>query len=415
MIDHDVNITGFIYDKNDTGDETASRYRYQWIYAAIMCCMLLDDTQHVTEVYCEKLEDVLLKYDDDTFSGLQVKTRASNQEPWKTSDEDVIKSFARFSSLDNQYPRRFREFRFLTNHPLYSARNGQDILYMLQEIRKSDNLSSINSGAKRFLKQVAKEAECTEEMAYITLKKTAASHALPKLTDGVVRLISTLTTIWPRAVECSYQVVNRAAIALIEECGRASSLAHTDTLPAFIAAVINPEDAELTARLSGKMINKVRILDVLERGLDETIPLYCDPNKLIKPGTGDTLLLRHKLDAGGFSAVSLNSAEDLRDRADYLGLQLVQKHGPEEGLQRYGDLCTRVLSDAASAFEITKREDRKFGLEMLSELRNKFNQRRANNEPLQSCSNEHLEGFAYSLTSQCKIVWSMDRPWEVIK
>ena len=99
MIDHDVNITGFIYDKNDTGDETASRYRYQWIYAAIMCCMLLDDTQHVTEVYCEKLEDVLLKYDDDTFSGLQVKTRASNQEPWKTSDEDVIKSFARFVHL----------------------------------------------------------------------------------------------------------------------------------------------------------------------------------------------------------------------------------------------------------------------------------------------------------------------------
>ena len=146
-------------------------------------------------------------------------------------------------------------------------------------------------------------------MAYITLKKTAASHALPKLTDGVVRLISTLTTIWPRAVECSYQVVNRAAIALIEECGRASSLAHTDTLPAFIAAVINPEDAELTARLSGKM-NKVRILDVSTRATKQ-FP-YCDPNKLIKPEI-DTLLSRHKLMQGFFLLIEL--AEDLRDRA----------------------------------------------------------------------------------------------------
>ena len=156
----------------------------------------------------------------------------------------------------------------------------------------------------------------------------------------------------------------------------------------------------------------MRVLAVLERGLDETTPLYCDPNDLIEPGTGDTVLLRQKLDAGGFSAVSLNAAEDLRNRADYLGLSLVQKHGRNQGLQRYGDLRARVLSDAAKAFETAKREERRFGVDMLSELRRNFNQRRANNDQLQGCSNEHLEGFAYSLTSQCKVVWSLDRPWE---
>jgi hypothetical protein len=35
---------------------------------------------------------------------------------------------------------------------------------------------------------------------------------------------------------------------------------------------------------------------------------------------GSTDLLYKKLDAGGFSAVSRNSAEDLRDKADYLGI-----------------------------------------------------------------------------------------------
>jgi hypothetical protein len=59
----------------DPGDDTANRYRYQWTYAAIVCCMLLDDTLDVTEVFCEHHEDVLSKHTDGTFSGLQIKTR----------------------------------------------------------------------------------------------------------------------------------------------------------------------------------------------------------------------------------------------------------------------------------------------------------------------------------------------------
>ena len=45
----------------DPGDETASRYRYQWMYAAIVCCALLDDTANVVEVFCEHHEDILTK------------------------------------------------------------------------------------------------------------------------------------------------------------------------------------------------------------------------------------------------------------------------------------------------------------------------------------------------------------------
>jgi hypothetical protein len=49
---------------------------------------------------------------------------------------------------------------------------------------------------------------------------------------------------------------------------------------------------------------------------------------------------------------------------------------------------------------------------MLAELRSKFQQRRSQSNQLYECSNEHLEGFAYSLTSECKVQWSIDRPWE---
>jgi len=62
------------------------------------------------------------------------------------------------------------------------------------------------------------------------------------------------------------------------------------------------------------------MLRVLDHGLNELATLDSEPGLLIDPGIGNSDLLQKKLDAGGFSAVSRNSAEDLRDKADYLGL-----------------------------------------------------------------------------------------------
>ena len=110
--------------------------------------------------------------------------------------------------------------------------------------------------------------------------------------------------------------------------------------------------------------------------------------------------------------MSRNSALDLRDKADYLGLVWVKKHGRESGLQRYGHIRSVVLSDSATAFEKTKADAGPFGIKMLGEFRKQIKKRRAEASELYDCSNEHLEGFAYSLTSECKVQWSVDRPWE---
>ncbi|WP_157726327.1 dsDNA nuclease domain-containing protein, partial [Imhoffiella purpurea] len=50
----------------DPGDDTANRYRFQWTWAAIMCCKLLDDSEDVEEVFCEHHEDVLLGGDHNS-------------------------------------------------------------------------------------------------------------------------------------------------------------------------------------------------------------------------------------------------------------------------------------------------------------------------------------------------------------
>jgi len=374
--------------------------------------MLLDDTEDVAEVFCEHHEDVLLKHTDFTFTGLQVKTRSSDQEAWKTSDAAVKSSCVRFAKLEADFPGQFRAFRFLTNHPLHAAKNGQDLCHVLATIRTAAAMAGLSAPILAFLSRIAREAGCSEDVAFVALSKTDARDDLPRLPDIEGRLAATLTSVWPRADECSYISVMRAARALIHECERASSLAHEDTLPAYLPVVAKPNETELAARLAGKCMTQARVLAILDHGLNEPAPLGGHPDYCVEPGMGTIDLLRRKLDAGGFSAVSCNSAEDLRDKADYLGIVWTKKHGRVLGLQRYGHVRSLVLNDASRAFETARHLGQPFGVQMLSELRARFQQRRQERAQLYDCSNEHLEGFAYSLTSECKVQWSLDRPWE---
>lgn len=94
MVDSDTTSVSVTPAVGDPGDDTARRYRYQWTYAAIVCCVLLDETEDVAEVFCEHHEDILTKHTDGTYSGLQIKTRASTQDVWKTSDDDVSPDYS---------------------------------------------------------------------------------------------------------------------------------------------------------------------------------------------------------------------------------------------------------------------------------------------------------------------------------
>jgi Cap4, dsDNA endonuclease domain len=407
-----VSAPDTVFVTDDPGDETGRRYRYQWSYASIVCCMLLDETLGVAEVFCEHHEDILIKHVDGTFAGLQIKTRDLDQPVWKTSDDGVRSACVRFAKLEAKFPGQFRKFSFLTNHPLHTAGNGKDLRHVLKQIKDSSSSSELSTSEARFLSRVAREAECTEETAFTALSKTDADDSLPKLPDIKMRLVTTLTSTWTRSAECAYTRVEQAAGRLIEECSQASSLAHQDVLPAYLSATPNPIEAELAARLEGKRMDKSRVLESLETGLNETATLAGAQEMCAEPGVGATDLLLWKLDVGGFSAVSRNSAEDLRDKADYLGIVWTKKHGRTRGLQHYGHVRSLVLSDAGRAFESTKNEEHQFGLTMLSELRSRFKQRRTEACQLYDCSDEHLEGFAYSLTSECKVHWSLEQPWE---
>ncbi len=399
--------------RNDPGDETARRYRYQWTWAAIVCCMLLDETEDVVGVFCEHHEDVLINHRDDTFTGDQVKTRASSdQDPWKSNDEGFLTSCARFVKLDTEFPGRFRAFRFLTNHPLHVANNAQSPEYLLAQIAEGSTIDDLPSPVASQLRKIADLAGCTPEEAFQALSKTRVRDDLPKLRDAMVRLVDTITSCWPAAADCSYTAAMSAAQGLVEECCRASSLDHEGVLPGYLSAMADPAAAEMASRIEGKRMTQARVLQVLERWSEPTASLGGDPSAFVEPGEGSDQLMLAKLDAGGMSAPSRHSAEDLRDKAEYLGITWTKKHGPEKGLDRYNHIRSLVLNDAARAYEAAVTPNHQFGPAMREGLRVRFAARREQGDELYECSDEHLEGVAYSLTAQCKVTWSIDRPWE---
>ncbi len=394
----------------DPGDDTANRYRFQWTWAAVVCCMLLDDTVDVQEVFCEHHEDVLLKHRDGSFTGHQVKTRNDDQPPWKTKDDAVLAACIRFAKLESEFPGRFRGFCFLTNHPLYSARNGQSLPHVLQSIKDAQSVADLPRIVARWVRRVARDADVTEAVAFSALSKTVAKANLPKLRDALMRLIDAIAQCWAPAADWLHNAVKRAALALIDECGQASSLAHEQLLPAYVIAVLGSSD--VATRIDGKRMTLARVQGILERGRDSLATLAGDPSLCVGPGQGSTELLHKKLDAGGFAAVSRNSAEDLRDKADYLAIGWIKKYGHDEGLKRYDHVRSSVLSDAGRAFDATQTETDPFGPAMREELRRRFHDRRTAGEQLFDTTDDHLEGVAFSLTAQCKVVWSHARPWE---
>lgn len=398
--------------KDDPGDDIGRRYRYQWTYSAIACCMLLDETQEIEELYCEQHEDILIKHSNGKHIGVQVKTRASDQALWKSTDKTVIDSLIKFVKLDKQFHNQFISFRFLTNHPMQSSDNGKDIRFILKAISECSDFDNLNKPIQRYLEDIAKSANVTKIDAFNTLYKTQAYDNLPKFQDIEMRLISTITESWVKASGYTLNVIKQTAMNLVHVCEIASSLAHEEFLPSYLCLMKEPGNTAIMARIEGKKIDRNKLLVILEQGIRIISRLDCEASSLTPPGSGNTDLLLKKLDAGGFSVVSLNSAKDLRDKADYLGLSWINKYGHEEGLQRYSHIRSIVLSDAATAFEKNNNQERNFGKEMLADLRDKFLLRRNNKDELFDCSNEHLEGFSYVLTSECQIQWSFDRPWE---
>jgi hypothetical protein len=395
----------------DPGDDTARRFAYQYAYAGILVCSLLDDTSGIVEVFCEHHEDVLVKHSDGTFSGCQVKTRDLGGDPWRATDEPIVAALCRFARLEKAFPGKFRDFVIATNHTFSTGKKTKsDLPHLLKLAASATNETACEEKVKALLKRISRGASCAEAVALAALKKCRCDDSLPKL-DGIKKeLVSAIAEGWVHARELSYSLLRHAADELSAESGRASCLDHAQCLPGYLSAMRDGLSIANKAAIDGKRFDRARVETVLRQALDSP-SLLAGPRTTAGPSASSIGLLETKLAAGGFSQVSVNSAKDLRDKADHQALEWLNRFGEKEGLERRDHIRSLVLRDCADAFEASKEPEETFGVRMLDELRQRLQRRReVGGATLFDCLNEHLEGYAFVLTGECRVVWSDPPP-----
>lgn len=387
--------------REDVGAETGYRFTYQDAWAATLACSLLEEVTEFVEMFCEHHEDVLLKRVDGKYVGIQIKTRQLSGSPWKCLDDEVVSALGRFVVLDGTFPTQFLKFIFATNHFFYQAeKNGNNLRHVLNTTAPA---AQIPPCAKRLVNAVAKNTGRAKAEVFATLRKTECDDSLPKLKDCRKVLREAITRVHGRAQEAVAAAVERAAEHLLATVRAASSLQHHDTLPAYLNTLQNGTAVETTQRIAGKKFDAQRLRHVLDDQFTAKATLVPAASPQYSETEAKTRLEK-KLDAGGFSVVSVNLAKDLAASALHRFLEWREKFGEAEALRRYNHLKTLVLKDCANAYEESKSSSDVFGRKMLSALRTQLEQ----TQPRDAfeCSPEHLEGCAYELTSACKVWWS---------
>jgi hypothetical protein len=265
-----------------------------------------------------------------------------------------------------------------------------------------------------FVKKIVKASECDQSLILAMLKKATCDHRPPKLDDILYELCDALRLSCVEGADASYGTLAAAADAVTAEVARAASLRHSQSIPLYLSLRWDAADAEMKLLIGGKRLTRERMEAVLKTAFGTRELLSpADPTAPRALPAGETRL-RKKLDAGGLSAMTVDVARDCFSAAFKQQREWAAKYGEKKALERYHHISTIMRAEAAQAYEETVNDVGLFGREMLRALRERLRLRRQNGgAELLGCVDEHLLGYAFMLTDDCKVWWS--QPFDLSK
>ncbi len=401
---------GDILDTSDPGDDVQRRFRYQHAYAAIQCLKLLEPTSEFVAVYCENHEDVLLRRRNGQYVGVQVKTRQFAGEPFKANDSAVMKSVARFSRLEKDFPDKFDAFHFVTNHGFWNDVQDQRCLaFVVAQIRNRGGIKGLSksNALRAYVLAICDDHECEEGHVASALCKLV----LVGFDSDLERSYRDLRDVVAATGELgshSHGTVGRIADNLVFHAYEASSLVQGGDVADLYTLVGDFEGHRQALVLAGKMITADRVQSLIAEWLTETaenllISARLVPEGLLPPGFD---ILTEKLERGGLQAARVDKVKDFKASMESLYLRWRYKYSLDEANRRLSHVKTLVEDDCIEA-EIATQGGTIYAPAMYTTLRQRLSARVAgNSHPLFGATEEHLVGAAAMLTEECRVWWS---------
>jgi hypothetical protein len=394
-----------ILSRKDKGDETQNRFRYQNACACFISLNLLSEDRKFNELYCEQHEDILLKLINGKFSGIQIKTRNLDLEPFDLNDEAIYNSFKRFVEHNVNFPDKFASFVFATNAGLLKS-NSKGVKEYIEYL-KSVDIATLEKSKKdygRFTKKIAKELNVSSEVVVNALIKVKFNEKLPHDGDIYDKISAKLGN----TEECkrSYmRVIREITDKLIKLHDDASSL-KIESDYAFLSD--NPEEELTKEKIEKKRITLDKLLKVIsaEINIDKSNLISAPKISTIHTIPKSVKVLERKMDVGNITVDNINLIKDQKYAFEVLIAERFYKD-QDQTEKDYNHLRQIALNESQISFDETYDNINAFGMKMLKDLRKRIHSRHLYNEDtFRGCEIEHIFGLIAILTEECKIWWS---------
>jgi Cap4 dsDNA endonuclease len=399
-------------DKDDPGDETLRRFRYQAAYSAIKSLAMLEANPEVAYIFCEHWEDVLVKRCDGKFIGIQIKTRATGKDAFKSGDEEMLKSLKRFIHLEENFPNDFERYVIAANCGFWQGKKNSSNLNHLLELAQSIALEEISSNP-HLLFLVKKLTASSKEHNFIgqVLRKVSLENS-PGLEDINARLARTLGHC-PHVNHLTVPSITKLADRLTDTVLKASSIPRMSLREEYLVLLKDLEQEKVNLSIQDKKITRDDLTNLfnafqLESSSSPHTALLktCEHPSLSELSKG-MRRMDLKMIAGEISVGSISLAKDHKHSAEYLLNQWLFKYGDRKANDQYQQVRNIVLTECQEAYDEVFEVDTPFGMKMLQMFRKQMRERHNQDRNLFfGCTYEHLCGVAGILTEECLVWWS---------
>ncbi|TMU57443.1 dsDNA nuclease domain-containing protein [Flagellimonas algicola] len=395
-----------ILDTNDPGDDVLSRFSYQIYYSVLVSLSILDSERTTKEIYCEQFEDILAKEKDGRFLGIQVKTRALQLGPFKTTDAAVIKSLTRFVELDLKFPSKFRKFILVSNTAFAPNNKSLNVCIKFAKGNNQTELLKPRSSSNSLINKVAIKLKCDKSAVIDTLKKVelqseyADIKNLHLFVQDKLKKSGVVPNLNPGVIE---SVVEK----LFSFHFKASSLQGVSNgLDCYISKGTSEEE-KIKEVLEAKRITKKDLETVIKSEIENPVTLYLKDSPQISGISNSDELMTVKMDAGRISSENIDLSRDYKYSMTNHLLSLMYKEGPEIADKKYNQIKLIVNTECQEAFDEFEDKNLVFGQQMLKNIRSRLRLiSKKDQESVFNARYEHLLGMVGILTEECKVWWS---------
>lgn len=396
---------GLVLDHSDPGDSVQQKFRYQNTYAAIASCALMLD-YGVTAVFCEHHEDVLVKFTDGSYQGIQVKTRESHLAGFNFNDPAIIKSITRFVNLELKYPGKFKTFKIVSNSGFAKTKKNNLVEFVaMAKDGKVSELTTKNTKSNKFINDTCKKLKCEASTVIDVLGRIDLRPDFANLADIKKSLVYEIKSL-PGMGEQTLGKLEDIADKLIFRAYNASSKGDEEIMEAFLIGK-SFEEAQKVAVLGAKTIDRKQVEEIFNTELTSPIVHFLkDSTSLFGKESGNKVLEK-KLDAGGINSNNVSLLKDQKFSFDTYVTKLVHKLGVEITRSQYDQIQLIVQTVCQEVYDQFHTEEELYGMKMLTEIRTRLMTRlQIDTESFNEFKYEHLLGMVAVLTEDCKVWWS---------